>query len=50
MIEHEDFIDWWMARLADFHHAPHFEEWYRRTNEEMRRAKPFVLRPTPSAR
>jgi hypothetical protein len=50
LVDHEDFIDWWMGRLADFYHSPHFDEWYRQTNEEMRRAKPFVLKPTPAPR
>lgn len=46
LLDPEDFIDWSMARLADFYHGPHYDEWYRRTNEEMRNAKPFVLKPT----
>ena len=31
------------AYLAEFYQSPHYEAWYRRTSEEMRRAEPFVM-------
>lgn len=36
-------VDFWLRRLADFYQSPHFDAWYERTSDEMRRAEPFVM-------
>jgi hypothetical protein len=41
-VDREALQRWQAERIAEFYQSPHFEEWYARTSEEMRRAKPFV--------
>ncbi len=42
--ENPDAIRHWQAQcLAEFYQSPPYEEWYRRTSEELRNAVPFVM-------
>jgi hypothetical protein len=41
-MDRDAFWEYQARRLAEFYQSPHYEAWFKRTSEEMRKAKPFV--------
>lgn len=39
----DDMQHWQAERVAEFYQSAHYEDWYRRTLEEMRHAERFVM-------